>query len=33
MVCDLKGTVLMDRMVQHVYSIAGGLIEGMEIRE
>jgi hypothetical protein len=30
---DLKGTVLMDRMVQHVYSIAGGLIEGMEIRE
>lgn len=30
---DLKGTVLMDRMVQHVYSIAGGLIERMEIRE
>src|SRR5215831_6060297 len=33
MVRDLKGTVLMDRMVQHVYSIAGGLIVGMEIRE
>jgi len=30
---DLKGTMLTDRMVQHVYSIAGGLIEGMEIRE
>ena len=30
---DLDGTVLMDRMVQHVYSIADGLIERMEIRE
>jgi hypothetical protein len=30
---DLKGTVLMDRMVQHVYRISGGLIEKMEIRE
>lgn len=30
---DLKGTVLMDRMVQHIYSIVGGLIERMEIRE
>ena len=33
MVRDLEGTVLMDRMVQHVYRIAGGLIEKMEIRE
>jgi hypothetical protein len=30
---DLKGTVLVDGMVQHVYWIASGLIEGMEIRE
>lgn len=30
---DLKGSVLMDRMVQHVYSIADGLITRMEIRE
>lgn len=30
---DLNGTVLMDRMVQHVYSIADGLIERMEIQE
>ena len=30
---DLKGTVLMDRMVQHIYSISGGLIQRMEIRE
>lgn len=30
---DLKGTVLMDRMVQHVYSIDDGLIGRMEIRE
>lgn len=33
MVRDLNGTLLMDRMVRHVYSIAHGLIEGMEIRE
>ena len=30
---DLTGTVLMDRMVQHVYSICDGLITRMEIRE
>ena len=30
---DLKGTMLTDRMVQHVYSISGSLIERMEIRE
>jgi hypothetical protein len=33
MVRDLKGTMLTDRMVQHVYSISDGLIERMEIRE
>ena len=30
---DLRGTVLIDRMVQHVYSISDGLITRMEIRE
>ncbi len=30
---DLEGKVLMDRMVQHVYSFRDGLIERMEIRE
>lgn len=30
---DLGGGVLSDRMVQHVYSIRGGLIQRMEIRE
>jgi hypothetical protein len=30
---DLAGMVLMDRMVQHVYSFSYGLIRGMEIRE
>ena len=30
---DLKGSVLMDRMVQHVYSISEGLITRMDIRE
>jgi ketosteroid isomerase-like protein len=30
---DLSGTVLMDRMVQHVYFISGGLIRRMDIRE
>src|SRR5579864_578494 len=33
LVRDLEGTVLMDRMVQHLYSIGDGLIERMEIRE
>ena len=30
---DLNGQVLMDRLVEHVYRIDGGLILGMEIRE
>jgi hypothetical protein len=30
---DLSGTVLLDRLVQHVYWIKGGLIQRMEIRE
>ena len=30
---DLQGNVLMDRMVQHLYSISDGLITRMEIRE
>jgi hypothetical protein len=30
---DLAGTMLMDRMVQHVYLIEDGLIRRMEIRE
>ena len=30
---DLSGKVLMDRMVQHVYSLRDGLICHMEIRE
>ena len=30
---DLNGLVLLDRMVQHVYSIQDGLIQRMEIRE
>jgi hypothetical protein len=30
---DLSGNVLLDRMVQHVYSIEGGLIRRMDIRE
>jgi ketosteroid isomerase-like protein len=30
---DLTGTVLLDRMVQHVYLIRDGLIRHMEIRE
>jgi ketosteroid isomerase-like protein len=32
-VCDLTGKVLLDRMVEHVYSMDGGLICRMEIRE
>jgi SnoaL-like domain len=30
---DLAGTVLLDRMVQHVYLIQDGLIRRMDIRE
>jgi len=30
---DLSGKVLLDRMVEHVYSMEGGLIRSMEIRE
>ena len=30
---DLSGKVMMDRMVQHVYTIRDGLITRMEIRE
>ena len=30
---DLAGKVLVDRMVQHVYRIRGGLIERMDIRD
>src|ERR1700758_1458516 len=30
---DLAGKVLMDRMVEHVYSLQDGLISSMEIRE
>jgi hypothetical protein len=30
---DLAGETLLDRMVEHVYSIEGGLIRNMEIRE
>jgi hypothetical protein len=30
---DLSGTTLLDRMVEHVYSIEGGLIRSMDIRE
>ncbi len=30
---DLQGSVLLDRIVQHLYSISGGLITRMEIRE
>lgn len=30
---ELSGKVLLDRMVQHVYSLRDGLICGMEIRE
>ncbi|MFZ0733889.1 MAG: nuclear transport factor 2 family protein [Candidatus Sulfotelmatobacter sp.] len=30
---DLSGKVLLDRMVQHVYSLRDGLICGMEIRQ
>jgi ketosteroid isomerase-like protein len=30
---DLSGKVLVDRMVQHVYTLRDGLISSMEIRE
>jgi hypothetical protein len=30
---DISGKLLMDRMVQHVYSLEDGLIRSMEIRE
>ncbi len=30
---DTQGTLLMDRMVQHIYAIEDGLIRNMEIRE
>jgi hypothetical protein len=30
---DMSGKLLLDRMVQHVYSIEGGLIRNMQIRE
>ena len=30
---DLAGKVMMDRMVEHVYSLKDGLISSMEIRE
>ena len=30
---DLEGKVIVDRMVEHIYTIEDGLITGMEIRE
>ena len=30
---DLSGKVLLDRMVQHIYTLNGGLIQSMDIRE
>jgi hypothetical protein len=30
---DMSGTLLLDRTVQHVYTITGGLITHMDIRE
>jgi nuclear transport factor 2 (NTF2) superfamily protein len=30
---DLNGALLLDRLVQHVYRIEGGLIQRMDIRE
>lgn len=30
---DLSGKVVADRMVRHVYTLNGGLIQGMEIHE
>jgi len=30
---DLSGNVLLDRMVEHVYTLTNGLIQSMDIRE
>jgi hypothetical protein len=30
---DLSGNVLLDRMVEHVYTLKDGLIQSMDIRE
>jgi hypothetical protein len=30
---DLKGTILLDQLIEHVYRIENGLIQSMEIRE
>jgi len=30
---DLSGTVLFDRMVEHIYTLKDGLIQSMTIRE
>jgi hypothetical protein len=30
---DLNGNILVDRVVQHIYSIRNGLIKSMEIQE
>ena len=30
---DLSGTVLLDRVVEHVYTLKNGLIQSMDIRE
>jgi len=30
---DLSGTIILDQMVQHIYSLQDGLIHSMEIRE
>jgi len=30
---DIAGSLLIDRMVEHIYTIEGGLIRRMEIRE
>jgi ketosteroid isomerase-like protein len=32
-VCDLRGKVLMDHLIGHIYRIEDGLIQSMEIRE
>jgi hypothetical protein len=30
---DLSGNLLLDRMVEHVYTLKNGLIQSMDIRE
>jgi limonene-1,2-epoxide hydrolase len=30
---ELNGRIVLDRMVEHVYALEGGLVRGMEIRE